>query len=62
MKAKTTKTAAPAAPAAPPSAPAAPVDPQVGGRFLRLPDGSLQPLPDHDEPAPAAPATTPESE
>lgn len=59
MKATTTKAAAPAAP---PSAPAAPVDPQVGGRFLRLPDGSLQPLPDHDEPAPAAPATTPESE
>lgn len=41
-------------------APAAPLaDPQVGGRFLRLPDGSLQPI---DEPAaPTAPAT-PESE
>ncbi len=47
---------------APAPAPAVPQDPQVGGRFLRLPDGSLQPLPDHDEPAPAAPATTPESE
>ena len=42
-------------------APAAPLaDPQVGGRFLRLPDGSLQPIAD----APAAPAApdTPESE
>lgn len=42
-------------------APAAPLaDPQVGGRFLRLPDGSLQPIAD----APAAPPApdTPESE
>ncbi len=38
-------------------APAAPLaDPQVGGRFLRLPDGRLQPIADAPA-APAAPAT-----
>jgi hypothetical protein len=52
MKSKTT---------APAPAPAVPQDPQVGGRFERLPDGSLRPLPDHAD-APAATDTTPESE
>lgn len=54
MKAKTT------APA-PAPAPAAPQDPQVGGRFERLPDGSLRPLPDHAD-APAATEPTTERE
>ena len=51
----------PAPDAAQTPAPAAPLpDPQVGGRFLRLPDGSLQPIADAPA-APPAPAT-PESE
>lgn len=54
-----------------PAAQAAPQDPQVGGRFQRLPDGTLRPIqaapataPDATA-TPAAPqpaATTPESE
>ena len=52
MKSKTT---------APAPAPAVPQDPQVGGRFERLPDGSLRPLPDHAD-APAATEPTTERE
>jgi hypothetical protein len=55
MKAKTT------APA-PAPAPAAPQDPQTGGRFERLPDGSLRPLPDHPDHADAPAATEPTTE
>lgn len=46
---KTTATVAPATKPQPavPSPAAAPSNPQVGGRFERLPDGSLRPL---DEP------------
>lgn len=50
MKTKPIETGAPTA--APGPAPA-PADPQVGGRFERLPDGSLRPL---DE-SPATPPT-----
>lgn len=60
MKPKPTPAVAPPAQTSAPAA--AQPDPQVGGRFERLPDGSLRPLDEPATPATPAAATPSESE